>query len=155
MKTKKKFIIKILSLLFSIVIIHLFFFYSVHSYRCSIEGGKEKWIDGLDITVCIIKTNDHGKYCIDDFDCEDYCVVENENALEKKWIELFGNNFAEVDVKEFEEKSRMKIGGYCSKFKPSQYCGNTEAFHIRNGMIRYNSIRWKLPTLNCDDYFKD
>lgn len=156
-KTRKRFIIKILFLLFSVTIIHFYLFYSHSGYKCLVEGGKKVWINGLDISVCIVKTNDYGKYCDDGFSCDGYCIIKNKDILEKKWVELFGNETNEVNAEEFEKKAQIKIEGYCSKFRAGSSCGDeNEIFNVESGLIK-KKIRsgWNLPTIDCDNYFED
>jgi len=157
MKMEKGFIIKLIFLLFFAIIIHLLFFYFIPSYRCSTENGEEVRITGSDTIVCVIKTKDSGKYCINTLDCEGYCIVRNKDILEKKWIELFGNEMKIIKIEKFEKKAQIKIEGYCSKFKAGSYCGDeNELFNIKNGLItKKTRSAWKMPEINCNNYFKE
>ena len=155
MKIKKEFIIKLIFLLISVVVLRLFLFNSVPSYQCMVESGEETWIDGLDINVCIIKTKDEGKYCRDNLECEGYCIVKDRNILDKKWIEIFGNETESVKINDFEEKAQIKIEGSCSEFREDSYCGDdNELFVVKNGFITKKPISpWLLPMIDCNSYF--
>lgn len=47
--------------------------------ECANQGGKYL-INGNGFEQCYLETSDSGKECSDNFECESFCVAENENA---------------------------------------------------------------------------
>jgi len=129
-----------------------------YDFKCKLMGGKivsNGEIYFPPVTICRIKTRDYERACTDNMDCEGVCKIENQETLKQKSIEILGKNYSSISLREFEEKTREIVGGYCSEFvfdtgSNIKKCSKNEAIYVENGMIKfYNEPQGILP---CEDF---
>lgn len=129
-----------------------------YSFKCKIMGGKI--VSNVEIyfpstKICRIRTKDYERACKDNVNCEGVCKIENQETLKQKGMEIFGKNYLSIDLREFEEKTREIVGGYCSEFvfdtgSGIEKCSKNGAIYVENGMIKfYNKPQGILP---CEDF---
>ncbi len=129
-----------------------------YGFKCKLMGGKivsngEVYFPPA--KICRIKTKDYERACKDNADCEGVCKIENQETLKQKSMEILGKDYSSIDLREFEEKTREIIGGYCSEFifdfgSNIEKCSRNEAIYVENGVIKfYTKPQGILP---CEDF---
>lgn len=129
-----------------------------YSFKCRLMGGKivsNEEVYSPPAKICRIKTKDYERACKDNMDCEGVCKIENQEALKQKSMEIFGKNYSSINLKEFEEKTREMVMGYCSEFvfdtgSDIERCSKNEAIYVEDGMIKFHSKPQGI--LPCEDF---
>ena len=147
-KIKSEKIGKFLAVLFLVgvlIILWSMFFKDNDKLLCDSKGGEM-----LNHGICVIKTDDHGKVCRDNKNCEGECSIKNWEELLEKWVISFGKETLEVSLKEFEEKTGEKVEGSCSEFTfNKEHCLQSSPVYIERGIIYKNINPGQIPSWGC------
>lgn len=102
--------------------------------KCDSSGGQIRK-NACEKIWCESPTQDYGKKCNNDNDCEKYCVIDNASEIIKAWQQNYSNvecvqvfyedvescNFKQVKLSDWYKKTGIKVKGTCSGFYNKDY----------------------------------
>jgi len=121
--------------------------------KCKIHNGELKE-DLCDRLYCELPSSDFGKNCIDDYECEGFCEIENKEEIKQMFKENYADNlscggifaedlgncfFREIELDNWYSQTSIEIEGKCSEFgKGFKECKglNSQGISIQNGIMR-------------------
>lgn len=128
-----------------------------NSIICKLIGGSTFVRSSMDgsTKTCKMEYKDVGKNCVDNADCEGYCLVENGKILKEKFSEFYKQEIhiwqgGKISINEFEKKTGIEVKkGYCAGIK-NTICNEPDVV-VENNAIRIGAQGFDVF---CGGYFE-
>ncbi len=90
---------------------------------CQLKDGEMIRHEGYFDGNCYLKSSDYAKSCNKNSDCKGSCAIKNRDQV----VEAYDKNSKEfesgdIKIKDFEEKTKLKIVSKCSKYINTKIC---------------------------------